>query len=43
MKWVDRWFAHKWRWAWENRDTLGEAMTSGQIRPARLAAAEDES
>ena len=20
MKWFDRWFYRKWRWAWENRD-----------------------
>ncbi len=20
MKWFDRWFVRKWRWAWENRD-----------------------
>jgi len=43
MKWFDRWFARKWRWAWENRDVLEEAMTSGQTRPARLATVEDES
>ena len=22
MKWFDRWFARKWRWAWENRDQI---------------------
>jgi len=42
MKWFDRWFARKWRWAWENRDQL-EEVAQVSPKPARLVAAEDES
>ena len=28
MKWVDRWFARKCKWAWENRDMADRPETS---------------
>ena len=43
MKWLDRWFARKWRWVWENRDELEQVMTSNPVKPARLATVEEES
>ena len=38
MKWFDRWFARKWRWAWENRDEVELVTISGstKARPVEL-------
>ncbi len=30
MKWFDRWFARKCKWAWDNRDNLGPYITEDQ-------------
>jgi hypothetical protein len=32
MKWFDRWFARKWRWAWENRDEIELVTISGSTK-----------
>jgi hypothetical protein len=33
MKWFDRWFARKCRWAWENRDVVDDvAKTPSTMR-----------
>ena len=42
MKWFDRWFARKWRWAWEHRDEIELVTLSGSTKPGRLVAAGDE-
>lgn len=42
MRWFDRWFARKCRWAWENRDAAEQPGASDSIKSAKLVAAEDE-
>lgn len=32
MKWFDRWFARKSRWAWENRDVIEQDITEEQAK-----------
>ena len=44
MKWFDRWFVRKWRWAWENRDRVD--MPEINLKPmkgAQLVAVEESS
>ena len=42
MKWFDRWFARKWRWAYDNRDEIELVTLSGSGKPSRVIQ-EDES
>ena len=42
MKWFDRWFARKWRWAYDNRDEIELVTLSGATKPSRVIS-EDES
>lgn len=32
MKWFDRWFARKCKWAWDNKDMLGQDITAEQVK-----------
>jgi hypothetical protein len=44
MKWFDRWFARKCRWAWENKDVIEQDITEEQTKRRigmQLVAAED--
>ena len=49
MKWFDRWFYRKAKWAWENKDELESALVGAKIRKQnmssgmQLAVAEDSS
>jgi hypothetical protein len=42
MKWFDRWFARKWRWAYDTRDEIELVTTSNSGKLSR-AIPEDES
>jgi len=45
MKWFDRWFVRKCKWAWENRDIADVAESLAAIRSAstkNLVLQEDE-
>ena len=42
MKWFDRWFARKCRWAWENRDEIEMGMVPS-TRVNKLIAVDDDS
>lgn len=43
MKWFDRWFYKKAKWAWENRDEMEASIPVNKLRGAgmQLAVAED--
>ena len=34
MKWFDRWFVRKCKWAWENRDVADEIINQVQAKSA---------
>jgi hypothetical protein len=36
MKWFDKWFARKWRWAYDNRDEIELVTLSGSGKPSRV-------
>ena len=38
MKWLDRWFARKWRWAWDNQDEIG-LVVSNSTKPRAISGA----
>ena len=42
MKWFDRWFYRKAKWAWENRDEMEVPVTVNKIRGASLVAVEED-
>ena len=41
MKWFDRWFARKWRWAYDNRDEL-ELVVSNSTKPRAIGLETDD-
>jgi hypothetical protein len=41
MKWFDRWFVRKCRWAWDNRDIADVAETS-RLSTAKYATVEED-
>ena len=46
MKWFDKWFVRKCRWAWENKDVVEQDITEEQAKRTigmQLVAAEDSS
>lgn len=41
MKWFDRWFARKCKWAWENRDTPDVPNVGSKTRGQSIAEIEE--
>ena len=37
MKWFDRWFARKWRWAYDNRDEIELVSLSNSTKPRAIS------
>ncbi len=41
MKWFDRWFARKCKWAWENRD-MADVPETSRLGSAKYATVEED-
>jgi hypothetical protein len=41
MKWFDKWFTRKWRWAWENRDEIGLDPSTNSTKPRSIVELEE--
>ena len=35
MRWIDRWFFRKWRWAYDNRDSIEQDITEDRAEKLR--------
>ena len=35
MRWIDRWFFRKWRWAYDNRDSIEQDITEDRAKKLR--------
>ena len=35
MRWIDRWFFRKWRWAYDNRDSIEQDITEDRAKKMR--------
>jgi hypothetical protein len=42
MKWFDRWFARKCRWAWENRDLAETTLPQEKLSSAQAIGRESD-